>query len=488
MMEWLEDLFGEKITMGRHGPLYLFPYHLPMKRRETHGYILGLSGSGKSQLALWLIVQDILAGRGVVLVDPHSDLARDVMAYLASAGYFRHPRHTARLIYLDPTRTDYVLPFNVLKSPRAPHEVSAQVIEAFRRTWPQALAEAPRFTVIAQAALLALIDAGLSLVDMPRLLTDKEFREGVLARARNADAVAFFHHGVDRWGRDAATMMDSVYNKVMAFTLNPVLKRMLGASDNRLNFRTIMDNRQVLIVDVGRCDGETRRLIGSLIVTGIEQAAMSRTELTKEEIARARCFMYLDEFQDFCAGEGSVKTLAQILSETRKFGLHLTLAHQTLGQLHPRLIAALTNCGVKVVFTVSRRDAEVLVKDLFAVDTDAIKHDAQTEVQHPYFDPLPEQWERSIADLQDLPARVAYVKRRRKRAVRMRTVTIPPSRVTREQVEALLSQLARVQGVPVTGGTAAVEPPAQPSSAEWVPLPTSAPVMGNSGVVFTSSL
>src|SRR5207244_398203 len=112
----------------------------------------------------------------------------------------------------------------------------------------------------------------------------------------------------------------------------------------------------VLIVDLGRCDGETRHLLGSLIVTGLEQAALSR----KDELRRARrpFYFYLDEFQDFCANEGSVMTLAQILSEARKFGLHLTLAHQTLGQLSSeRLRSALGNVGTKVVFAVDRTDA-----------------------------------------------------------------------------------------------------------------------------------
>ena len=121
-------------------------------------------------------------------------------------------------------------------------------------------------------------------------------------------------------------IIESVLNKVTAFTFNPQLRLILGADENRLNFRQIMDEGKVLLVDLGRCDAETRRLVGSLIVIGLEQGARSR----KDARGNRRPFYFcIDEFQDFCANDGAAQTLAQILSECRKFGLHLTLAHQT---------------------------------------------------------------------------------------------------------------------------------------------------------------
>src|SRR5207247_7035098 len=122
----------------------------------------------------------------------------------------------------------------------------------------------------------------------------------------------------------------------------------------------------------------TRRLLGSLIVTGIEQAALSR----KEEPARSRqpYYFYIDKFQNFSANEGSALTLAQILSESRKFGLHLTLAHQTLGQMeNTRLVSALSNIGTKVVFAVDREDAEIMAKKLFVVGGEEVKHEVENE-------------------------------------------------------------------------------------------------------------
>ena len=195
------------------------------------------------------------------------------------------------------------------------------MLEAFRRTWPESLREAPRFANIVLAALLVLIENKLTLVEMPRLLTDREYRDTLLARTTNPEAVHFFQERYDRWGREQPLMVESVLNKVGAFVINPRLRLILGQGENRLPFREIMDGQKVLICDLGRVDGETRRLLGSLIVTGLEQAAFSRKDLPREE--RQPFFFLIDEFQDYCANEGSVQTLARILSECRKFGLHL---------------------------------------------------------------------------------------------------------------------------------------------------------------------
>ena len=432
---------------------------------------------GKSKFLESLMVQDILAGRAVGLVDPHTDLSSDTLAHLVSSGYFADEAAYQKIIYLDPTRTDYFIPFNVLKSDLPAYAIADMVIEAFRRTWPKALAEAPRFSNIALVSLLVLIETGQTLVQLPQLLTHKDYRESLLARVRDQQLVDYFHERFDRWGREGAVMVEPVLNKVTAFTFNPYLKRLLGAADNRLNFRRIMDEGQTLLVDLGRCDGETRRLLGSLIVAGMEQAALTRKEMAN----RRPFFFFLDEFQDFCANEGAVKTLAQILSECRKFGLYLHLAHQTLGQLSDRLVSALGNVGIKIVFAIEREDAEVMAKKLFAVDLEEIKHDAQTETQHPVYSSLPEQWERWVARLQHLPPRTAWVKRRGQRPARIQTDPIPPYRVTREQLEQVLDQLARTHGIAIGGVD---QPVTQPKLPVRAPVSYWEPVTPVSSVVY----
>src|SRR6266511_2971547 len=245
MLQLLPRSRDARICIGRVGPLWLGRYEIPLASRFTHLYCLGASGQGKSRFLEHLLVQDIVAGRGVGLVDPHTDLARDTLAHLLSIGYFDRPDALKRVIYFDPTRTDYVIPFNILAAPYDPYTVAQHVIEAFRRTWPQALEEAPRFASIALHALLVLIKTNQSLIALAPLLTDRAFREQLLERADDAQAAAFFHDRYERWGREAPLMTESLMNKVDAFCLNPYLNHIPGATENRLDFRAIMDREQV---------------------------------------------------------------------------------------------------------------------------------------------------------------------------------------------------------------------------------------------------
>jgi hypothetical protein len=445
-MIWpLSLLTSDPVLIGYVGPFSCLPFLIPTAARHTHFYCIGTTGQGKSKFLESLLVGDILAGRGCGLVDPHTDLARDTLTHLLSKDFFDDPAALDRVVYFEPTRTDCVIPFNILKSPLPPYTIAQQVIEAFRRTWPHALEEAPRFTNIALAVLLVLIETGKSLVEMPMMLTSRDYREKLLEQVYDPQVVEFFRSRFDQWGRDAPMMMESVLNKVTAFTLNPYLRRCLGANENRLDFRKIMDEGKVLLVDLGHCDGETRRLLGSLVVTGMEMAALSR----KDSSHRRPFYLFLDEFQDFCANDGAAKTLAQILSECRKFGLYLHLAHQTLGQIHQRVSSALGNVGIKVVFAVDREDAEVMARKLFTVDTEAVKHEAQTETQHPLFSPLNEQWEQVVAAIQALKPRNFFVKRRGAGVAQVTTATIPRYEINAAEVDELMAHLAHAHGVPI---------------------------------------
>lgn len=454
----------EKIILGRTGRFFFFPtFDLSQQERATHMYILGITGQGKSKLLEGMLFQDITAGRGCGLLDPHTDLAHDLLASLASRGFFREATNRERVIYFDPSRPDCTLPFNVLASRDPPYETAVHLIEAFRRTWPESLREAPRFTNILLASLLVLMQNELTLVELPRLLTDRKFRAVLLAKVSDEEITSVFRDRLDRWGREQALILESILNKVSALTLNPTLRRILGQKENRLDFRRIMDEGQVLLVDLGRCDGETRRLLGSLIVTGIEQAALAR----KEEPQRSRrpFYFHVDEFQDFSANEGSAITLAQILSESRKFGLHLTLAHQTLGQMeNAHLISALGNVGVKVVFAVDRTDAEVMVKKLFAIGSERIKHIVPDEVQqeksHPVYYSLQEEWEQAIQQIQNLSPRTCLVKAARRPIAKVHTMFIPPPRISESELDRVRSILVQQYGV---------------SSGEMLPTPTRKP-------------
>ncbi len=332
------------------------------------------------------------------MIDPHGDLAKDVLSSLVASGFFNDESSFDRIVYVAPRRRDYIIPFNVLARPdeeTETYEIAQRVISAFMRAWSRTLLEPPRFQQIMRASLAVLIETNETLCSLYRLLIDDEFRAEKLAAIPDSkvatDCRAFFQNEFDRWGRDRPHMIGSTTNKISALIENPSIFYMLSQKENNLDIRKIMDKGQVLLVDMGNCDDETKRLIGTLIVTGFEQAALSRSRISFEE--RRPFYLYIDEFQDFACNPGAAETFSQMLSQVRKYGLHLTLANQSIAQLNQDLQTALGNAQTMVAFRISRADAEVLAHVLGYVDSETIKRDAQTPTQHPIFAPLLEQWE-----------------------------------------------------------------------------------------------
>jgi hypothetical protein len=438
-----------QLLIGHHGPLHLFPCRLPLETLDTHLYVVGRTRTGKSKFLQSILAQLIRQGQGVGLLDPHTDLCDDLLAELAP-DLARDPALAARVLYVQPGRDDYLVPLNVLHAPGEPYVVAQNVLEAFRRTWPEALREAPRFANIVLAATLLLIEQRLTLMEMPRLLTDAAYRGMLLSRSGQREVVRFFRGRYDRWGRERATIVESVLNKVGAFVINPRLRAVLGSAANGLPFGEIMDGGRVLLCDLGRVDAETRRLLGSLVVTGLEQAAFRRAAVPRA--ARRPFTFVIDEFPDYAAGRGSTQSLARILDECRKFRLYLGLAHQNLGQLEgERLRGALENVALKVVFGTGRGTARTLAEELFTPDLAEVKHEVEEAAQrgrtHPAYYSLGEQWERHIQTAQRLPPRHALVQLPDTgRICAVRTPTVPGRPIDDEALETLQRELARASG------------------------------------------
>lgn len=460
---------SDDLILGRLGPFPPFPtYYQPPYTRRAHTYVLGITGKGKSKLLEQCVVQDIEAKRGCLLIDPHSDLVSDVLQHSLSKVIISRISRK-RIIYFDPTRQDYIIPFNVLNTNQDPYTVALNVVEAFRRTWPESLREAPHFSNVATAALTTLIENQLTLIDMHRLLIDKEWREQLLQRVQNPDVLAFFHERYDRWGREAPLLRESTLNKVAAFTFNPHLRRVLGQKQNHLNLRRIMDEGKVLLVDLGRCDGETRKLLGSLLVTSLEQATASRHN--QPPVNRRPFYAYIDEFHDFAANSGSAKTLSHILAESRKLGVHLTLAHQTLSQLDTKLIGALGNVHTKILFGLSRKDAEVFAREAGQVNTTSIKDEPQIGWQYPLYEPLLEQWEGWTTDLQFQRERQAVVTETNGLVTPIWTRSIPQYTASLADVEAFRLASAAYHGIQISARQEEeyqIYPPTSVSPAELV--------------------
>ena len=413
-------------------------------------YVVGLSGKGKSKFLENLLFQDISVGRGCGLIDPHSLLIDDLMRYLITAGVLTDPAIRERVIYIDPSRTDFVVPFNVLATEGTPYDIASGILEAFRRTWPESLREAPHFANVATAALIVLVENKLTLMDMHRLLTDTDFREACLEKVSEQSAVEYFHQRYDRWGRDAPVMKESTLNKVGAFSLNPRLKVMLGQKENHLNFVKIMDEGKILLLDLGRSDGETNRLIGNLVTTGIERAMRRRSN-------RRLWPLTIDEFASYVANEGSVKTLSHVFSEGRKFALSMCVGHQDLSQLTPRMLGALSNVQTKVIFGVGRQDAEYFAKSIGRVDTEAIKRDPKTETQHEIFEPISNQWEEWVDHIRFQPPRQAVISSQDGGVTEIRTISIPPYQVIEAAVEEARKDSLRRYGIPYSRAVSNLE-------------------------------
>lgn len=434
-------------------------------------YVVGKTGKGKSKFLQSCLAQDIAQWHGCAVIDPHADLVGDLLAMLLDQGTLDDIQQAERVIYLDPTEHSFVVPFNVLATAGEPYEIAQNVIEAFRRTWPESLVEAPHFSNIMLHALMLLIRTRSTLIDLPRLLMSRPYRERLLERVDAPELSAFFHDRFEQWGRQqGAIMKESSLNKVTALTLNPHLRLMLGQQENRLNFRAMMDGGKVLLADLGRCDEESQRLIGNLITTGIEQAAFSRYDLAAPE--RVPFYLYLDEFHQFSAGSGSEKTLSKILSGARKFGLHLTLAHQYLGQLSGTMKDAIIgNVWTKVIFGVSEADAYEFAQwvGLGNVDPENIKHAAASDSQHPLYAPLMEQWHEWAVRLANQRPRQAVI---REHTGKTRLIWTEAVRATGASPDAILSVKRRLQeryGRPLAIVQREVDRhvPTRPRSTDW---------------------
>ncbi len=445
------------LLLGRTGKSRYHPkFTISPQVRKFHSYVTGLTGRGKSKFLQNCLVQDIMAGRGCAVVDPHGDLAKDVLRSLVSAGYFSDKAAYDRLMYVAPRRRDYVIPFNVLSRPDSDtetYEIAQRVISAFMRTWARTLLEPPRFQQIMRSSLATLVETGETLCSLYQLLTDNEYRSIQLDRIGDPkvamDCRSFFQNEFEQWGRDRTTMMSSTTNKVSALTDNPSIFYMLGQKENQLNIRQIMDEGKVLLVDLGDCDDETKRLFGTLIVTGFEHAALSRARAPIE--TRKPYYLYIDEFQDFACNPGAAETFSQMLSQVRKFGLHLILANQSIAQLNERLQTALGNAQTIVAFRISRADGDALARVLGEVNPKAVKHNDGNSNAHPLFSPLYEQWEELVQFLTSQPVRQALVKTADDRLAVVWPEMVKDEGCSPEQLEKVMQTSLKRHGKPFEG-------------------------------------
>lgn len=434
---------GPTLTLGTYGRS-IFTRSLVLGAADVaaHKHVIGLTGQGKSKFLASLFVQLFKQGVGCTLIDPHSDLANDILAILHDDGCLQSPATSNRLLYVDFARRDRFLPFNVLKQPADDHTTARNVVEACKRAWP-ALADgsAPQFENILLAGSLVLIQNALPLTALPRLLTERPYRDALLERVTDDAVVDFFHARFDRWGRDAPLMIESTLRRVFLLTFSPALRYSLGHRENALNFRELMDRGVSVIVNLGGLDEDTQRLLGCMVTVGYEVAAFSRADLPLEQ--RREHHLIIDEFSQFSAQ--SEEAFARVLSLARKYDLFLTLAHQTWSQVNQRLQGALQN-AVEVAFKLGRGDAEWAAPRFGRFNPYALKHEvadpAQSDRTHPVYFNVQETFEGWTQALMDLEPREAYV-RFGSTTAKVRSLAVPPPRCGPAELRRITDTYAR---------------------------------------------
>lgn len=347
---------------ARHADVAVLGRTAFRERRELFGilpddrlrgiYVLGASGTGKTTLLANLMRADIAAGRGVVCIDPHGDLVEGLRRTLPS-----HRKND--LLYFDPAG-ERVMSFNPLAhdDPRQRPLVASAVIETFRRLFADSWG--PRLEHVLRCSLLSILEMpAATLIALHRLLVDEAYRKLVIGRISDDVVRSFWLNEWANWKPQfRAEVLSPVLNKLSAFTTNPLLRRVLDAPQSKLRLRQVLDRRKVLLCNVskGRLGHDASQLLGSLLVAGVELAAMSRAELSPEQ--RTLAAIYIDEVQNFAGS----RTLATAWSEGRKFGTSWTVAHQFLDQLDEvTLAAAFGNVGTLISFRCGQ-DAERLAE------------------------------------------------------------------------------------------------------------------------------
>lgn len=335
-------------TNGRH-PHRAFG--IKQSDRLFHTYVIGKTGTGKSTLLETIALQDIVRGRGVAVIDPHGDLAERLVAQVP-------PRREHDLVYLnasDPSQPYGYNPLRRVRPDRIPIAASG-LMEAFEKLWGEAWGV--RMEHVLRNALYALIEFGdAKLPDILRMLTEKSFQREVLARVKNEQVQAFWAKEFVNYNpRYRQESIAPIQNKVGAFLADPRLFRMFTSPPVDLRFRQIMDEGKILIVNLakGRLGEDSANLLGALLVTTLALAAFSRADVKEED--RRDYHVFIDEFQSF-----TTLSVANMVSELRKFHVGLVLAHQHLYQLEPEVRhAVLGNVGTLLSFRIGPEDAQVM--------------------------------------------------------------------------------------------------------------------------------
>ncbi len=341
------SLFGQTNFRGRQ-----LKFGIKRLDRGRHLYIIGQTGAGKSGLLKLLALSDVYHNQGMAIIDPHGDFATDMLQFI--------PEHRVKdVIYFNPADMNYPMAFNPLEviDENSKNHLSSELIGVLKRMFDS---WGPRLEYILRFTILALLDyPDSTMLGITRMLTEKDFRKKVVKMVKDPVVKNFWVNEFASWNdKFANEAVAPVLNKIGAFTANPLIRNVIGQPKSTFDIRQLMDDGKILVVNLsrGQVGEDNAAILGALMVTKIQLAAMSRADIDLDK--RRPFYLYVDEFQNF-----ATDSFAVILSEARKYGLNLTIANQYIAQM-PETVreAVFGNVGSMVSFRVGAADATFLTK------------------------------------------------------------------------------------------------------------------------------
>jgi CxxC-x17-CxxC domain-containing protein len=329
------------------------PRRFGIKRddRRRHMYLLGKTGMGKSTVLENMIFQDIANGEGIAVVDPHGDLAEKIIEYI--------PDHRVNdVIYFNPADSEFPIAFNIMESTSEEHKhlIASGMVGVFKKLWADSWG--PRLEYVLRNSILALLDyPGSTMLGVMRILVDKNYRARVVKKVKDPVVRSFW---LDEYSKYPPALQAEatapIQNKVGQFLSSAMIRNIVGQSQSTIDIRKAMDERKILIMNLskGRIGEDSSALMGAMMITRIQLAAMSRIDTPEKD--RTDFYLYVDEFQNF-----ATESFANILSEARKYRLNLIVGHQYIEQLDETVCAAIFgNVGTLMIFRVGSADATFL--------------------------------------------------------------------------------------------------------------------------------
>lgn len=336
-------------------------FGIKLDDRRRHMYFIGKTGMGKTTVLENMMIQDVQQGHGLAVIDPHGDFVEKILDFIPSY-------RINDVVYINPADVDYPVAFNVLESinPDHRHLVASGLVSVFKKMWIDSWG--PRLEYILRNTILSLMEyPGSTLMGITRILVDDNYRQKVVDKISDPILKAFWREEFGQYANQFRTeAVSPIQNKIGQFLSSSLIRNIVGQPKSTIDLRELMDENKILLLNLakGRIGEDNAALLGGMMITKLQLAAMSRVDILEKD--RKDFFLYVDEFQNF-----ATESFANILSEARKYRLNLIIAHQYIEQLDENVSAAVFgNVGTIVCFRVGAADAEFLAKEYEPVFTE----------------------------------------------------------------------------------------------------------------------